>query len=633
MVRSRAKGDSSKTSSPAEGVEMNESSNVGDSSFTRMLGLIALCSALFLGFNFLQQLTTLTVDDGADNMARFEKFLKEEIEKKRKHQAEDGFGFEDDDGAAFKEQKYQGDKHLPWENPFLAHSMKGGNVYVNVDKTEDEILEESLMEQIDEWLRDPSEQSEELKEVEQVLVEKRSSREKLIKKQKFVEDKIREMLSIKNLRTYDYQDLKTLLEIPDTLKPFLNVPTGSDAGNGAGNGNGGGMATNAKYAVLSSATSSMTKQNGNRILEETLKSLGFEPQTDSDKGKGLPMFLISYGSKCYSRQAILKNDQNDHIFFCVSHRTDQINRFYPYATLSDAEAFASKLEQLNPNLKSIPTVVRQVWNSKYFQKVFRLFNSAEREEVIRRSQTSQNPVWVVVPKHGQGTQQLTMHVDQVASKYSEESLGCIAYEYNNAPALWDGKKFLFRTWVILARSNPALAFYGGTHSIRSKVNFEPFDASQVKSTKEQKVAMHFPNTAVNDNAFEVLPLSALKSSFSDLNIKVLEKKIASLATYAVVALHAENRPSVSEENETPKHVHIEHLCMDFSIGNLNDFDSIALESVATDCSLHKGATPKIKTKITSLAATAAVKLLNGQTGDFPKGLPILLNEKNDVIFH
>mmetsp|Transcript_12724 Transcript_12724/g.16474 ORF Transcript_12724/g.16474 Transcript_12724/m.16474 type:complete len:631 (-) Transcript_12724:1723-3615(-) len=627
MVRSRNKGEASsklKTKVSDKSVEAKETSVTEESSINRIVAFILLGSSIFVCYSFVQQLTSLTVDDGSETMKDFEKYLRGGGKSNLLQEADEASNDGDDDGiGSLADQKYQGDKVLPWENPFLSRSMKGdGPVYINIDKTEDELLEEALMEQIDEWLRDPPETSAELQEMENALLNNRPAMKKLIKKQNFVENKIREMLAIKTLKSYSYVDRKAAFKLPKRMKTLLGIEDPINPVSASTIG------IEAKYAVIADSKATVRQKNANRIIEDALKSIGFEKQTESDSG--LPLFLISYGSNCYNREMILKKDESDHILFCVHHHVEKRNREYPYAKLRSSADLVDTLTSYNPQIQNIPVALQEGWKSRYVRKVYRLFDAAEKEKVIRMSENPKYPVWVVVPNKGDGVQQLTTNIDKVAEKYSDERLGCLAYPYNDAPLLWDNKKFFLRSWVVLARSNPLLAYFGGVHVIRSKLPFKSFSNSPATLSKEEKAAIHFPNTAANGDSFDAFSLSDL-TSFGVIDLKAIEKQVKKISAYATVGLHLDKRPTESEADQVPKHIRLEHLCMDFTVTDLNKITSIVLESVATDCSLFKGTTPIIRQRITALTGSYAAILLNQSSAHLAKGLPVLINEEEDKL--
>jgi len=151
-------------------------------------------------------------------------------------------------------------------------------------------------------------------------------------------------------------------------------------------------------------------------------------------------------------------------------------------------------------------------------------------------------------------------------------------------------------------------------------------------SKEEKAAIHFPNTAANGDSFDAFSLSDL-TSFGVIDLKAIEKQVKKISAYATVGLHLDKRPTESEADQVPKHIRLEHLCMDFTVTDLNKITSIVLESVATDCSLFKGTTPIIRQRITALTGSYAAILLNQSSAHLAKGLPVLINEEEDKLIY
>lgn len=215
--------------------------------------------------------------------------------------------------------------------------------------------------------------------------------------------------------------------------------------------------------------------------ERRLKSLGYKQSTAGGKLKVL--FQGNFGESCPA------HFDEKQISFC--------NYYLPLFREQEQQQLLQMQERALKN--QIPSL--QVEN--FFPLTWRLYKQMDRRALRTRTQNEslQNEGGPYVNKftfsHGAGKPSLTQKMYNQLKKSDESTKHqtqeakqkMIVQVYCNNPYLFEGKKFIIRTWAVVISSNPMMVLYHDGAILRSVVPYSPF----TKRDGHYKRAAHFTN--------------------------------------------------------------------------------------------------------------------------------------------
>ena len=231
-----------------------------------------------------------------------------------------------------------------------------------------------------------------------------------------------------------------------------------------------GLRTSRTYSHISKAVDA----------ERRLKQLGYKQSTAGGKSK--VVFQGNFGESC-------PHFDEKQISFC--------NSFLPMFREQEQQQLLQMQERALRG--SIPGL--QVDN--FYPLTWRLYKQMDRRALRTRTQNEslQFEGGPYVNKftfsHGAGKPSLTQKMYNQLKKSDESSKHqvqeakqkMIAQIYCNNPYLFEGKKFIIRTWAVIISSQPMMVLYHDGAILRSVVPYSPF----VKRDAHYKRAAHFTN--------------------------------------------------------------------------------------------------------------------------------------------
>jgi hypothetical protein len=217
--------------------------------------------------------------------------------------------------------------------------------------------------------------------------------------------------------------------------------------------------------------------------ERRLKALGYK-QSTGHSGQKKPLFQGLFGETCPKFESGEKL-----ISFC--------NHFLSWHREQEQLAF------LNAYERWLKLNDRKLIVENFFPDTWRLYKQFDRRALRQRTQnetaiTEGGPyVTKFTFSHGAGTPSLTVKMNNLLKKSDESTKmqvqeakqKMIAQRYINNPYLYEGRKFIIRTWAIVLNYNPMIVLYHDGALLRSIPPYTPF----IKRDGTYKRAAHFTN--------------------------------------------------------------------------------------------------------------------------------------------
>mmetsp|Transcript_20581 Transcript_20581/g.38303 ORF Transcript_20581/g.38303 Transcript_20581/m.38303 type:complete len:659 (-) Transcript_20581:99-2075(-) len=645
-----------------------EGSSFADSSYPGIIILVVAVYALI----FVLSLLDVNVDDGAGLLNEYEALKEKMTQLVETARREDET--EEKQRISNSVQSYQGDVVAPWENPF--EFVAQGSNEVKDMKRESEELKAALEASILTYITTHQDSIQVSPKMQSLLdaTDNEERMNKLAKRQKFVEDRFNEVNRLPgSLLTRDYQFRSVLqdpalaqkLTVPDTS----NIPknggiisnlltsvfggkdapkkqedqdgsTGSKAastGDEAVDSHIGGLRSKGTYAAVADKAHPGLKAQSVAMLERALSLTGYSRQNGPNV-EGFPLWLISYGRPCPSLKAILSKDvkERSHALFCAAY-SPIVSRHVPLATVLALEKPSIQDGVQSPDLTASLAALDTVLHSGGAfpaHKFYRFSDPTDREALKKLSGSG----FVIFQRNGDAKPRLTPSISALVenSKYQDPALALVASPLHQDLKLWEGHAFAIRTWVVILRGSPMLAFSVDGDVVVSRMEYSPFPGS-TKESPAQTMAMRFPSFEVVQNVTNlseratVHSLSSLQATLK-LSEEEFESKIVrrmrQISTYIAWKLQAE----ASSKLVSDRVYAVEHLCLDMTVSS--DLE-VELLATASNCPIE-GTSPATQHVLTDsvLAATERVlaqdrRPLNSLS---EQGLHLVIDQERGFLF-
>ena len=214
--------------------------------------------------------------------------------------------------------------------------------------------------------------------------------------------------------------------------------------------------------------------------ERKLKTLGYKQSTVGSKVK--PIFQGNFGETC-------PHFDEKQISFC--------NYYLP--TYREQE----QQQLLQMQERALRSAIPNFSVESFFPLTWRLYKQLDRRNLRTRTQNESLPseggpyVNKFSFQHGAGKPSLTQKMYNQLKKSDESNKmqvqeakqKMIVQVYCNNPYLFEGKKFIIRTWAVILSANPMIVLYHDGALLRSVVPYSPF----TKRDAHYKRAGHFTN--------------------------------------------------------------------------------------------------------------------------------------------
>ncbi len=628
-------------------------------------------------FVYVLDLLDVTVDDGTTLLLRFKDIRKGNLENARLEAARVA-----EVAQARLEQSalsgYSGDPVWPWENPFTslgggavkkasgsssaASSKQSGKGKAVVDADAVELAEE-LEQSVFAYLRlHKASVSSPSGEVARLLDEFAPTRDKLAKRQLFVEERLREVLEIDaSAEPVDYTyrsvfsvpEVAAALTLPPTLPPadFEVKDTQSLLGSlfgslGFGSSSSGPAQAQQQtqqtqqqqqhqqhqhhhawrgseaFAALSERPGKdgvvPTKSASAILLEQALSETGYSRHRAKAGSSALPMWIVSYGRRCPAAAAVAAKDAKEgtgkmrvHAMLCAAGGAEPQRR-------------GLLAHELNPDDDDELLVLA-------FRRLYDAGDRAELSELERADGASSASAFVVMQRNGAGKPQLVRSVMALAAseKYHAPQLALVAAPVSlTPPPLWQGKyAWAVRAWaVLLSRGGRGVAAVGADGDVvRATVPLDAPLAQGKRESAEETTVMRFPSLALTDSALaprvELLPAHELQHALGlsadayHATVQLPLRRAVARAAQRLLQPHSHSshqQQQNQEPDETQVIATVEHVCLDVLFQG-HDMHAQVL-TVASDCAVQL-ASEQVRRALTVGAVHAAERLLAGTPMD------------------
>lgn len=378
------------------------------------------------------------------------------------------------------------------------------------------------------------------------------------------------------------------------------------------------------------------------VIESSLKSLGYKPATGSNSP---PLWSLAYGSNC-------PENPSSTIILCP-HYIPLSGRFLPFSALQKeslsvvsvlAGVAASKI-----SAEAESKLLKQLDYHAFWRSCFKLYEIGSAITSIAGKST----YFAISASDGAGPPMLTNKVSSFADEKKYGSKKLVAQEHpTTLPLLWNGHKFVIRSWGIIFRASPLLALYHEGVVIKGSEPFMSLNASSIELINN-KPGSHFPSTGLLDSTVHSKHEAPVIHSLDDLHEylthrrllkpgmlkNVIMPRIKQILTLTILSLRNEH---FSQEQQSDK-IYVQHICADFSIDASDG--NVWLEQMKSNCpiipsptSTHVSPQALQSTALSYGAIRIAEELLYRKDNSLPssfedlsttKGFDVLIDESKD----
>mmetsp|Transcript_8140 Transcript_8140/g.13123 ORF Transcript_8140/g.13123 Transcript_8140/m.13123 type:complete len:388 (+) Transcript_8140:926-2089(+) len=370
------------------------------------------------------------------------------------------------------------------------------------------------------------------------------------------------------------------------------------------------------------------KSDSALAFENGLIEIGYPRHTKAGTSSGLPLWLISYGRRCPSSQAIEAKDPTPkrHVMVCSTLREKPGRMFFLGTNLTDRAGIQAGLgSTLGEAYSALPPL--QVTGVHPFYT-----------EEGREALESLPGPFIVMQHRGTGKPQRVHGVKSFLSnkQYISQAQGLVAISTQSFDdnLLWDDKfAFSIRTWMVVFQGRPFLAFGVDGDIVRSTV---PKSTLPEKPSTDQLCQAYFPSFLLSDDTYkqdngqvEIAPLETLKPKLVSLGIIASEEefqpKFISALRARVASIALASRDSFPAATETGS-LSVQHIALDFTLSKDGE---LRLQNGASDASLL-ATTEHTRGTLTGQTIHVIERILLGDS-EYPE-LNLLADEENGFVY-
>jgi len=315
---------------------------------------------------------------------------------------------------------------------------------------------------------------------------------------------------------------------------------------------------------------SITVSKYDEAFETTLHAMGYMQGSNKPP---LPMWIISFGAKCPA-DSDLHLDRHGLVcpFYLPGAAAGKHLAAHAYARPSKV-VFSELLSRSGHKHDgpALASALAEVFDSTRFHKPsYRLNNAKDQAglEAALAREAEKRPVFVMWQNDGASSPQLTDNVAALLANQKKvvgKQLILKPYVVDN---LWDNRKFVLRSWVVVFGSNPLLALYTDGTVLRASEAYK-----KPAPVESAPAAAHFPGSSATSTRLTLK--DAVQAGVVPNSEAWMRKRMKQIAAF--VALSA----GLAAAPEAPmSRVAVQHLCVDFVV---DDARHLWVDAVKISC--------------------------------------------------